>query len=393
MIAQPSGAREAVLARPGRLVLKGCPEMSDTPVPPSSLDLEALATALAELPGYGTVTRADLEPLKVKGLAHDHIALRGRGVLLRVPKQSQFALSAERNLSYQAACFERVSASGRAPRLSGVIAPHPHIPMGALLVEHIEGRPPRLPEDLPALADCMARVHALPLPPEMARPPLADHTDPVGGAMAEIEAQTAFLDEAELGAEARAEIEDELAWARGFAGEIADRTQPVTLVLTDTHPGNFLIDARGHAIIVDLEKALYGSPGTDLAHATIYSSTTWDPDTWADLSLEQVAAYYRHYLELLEPGLAQRLRPWLVPMRRITMLRAITWCVKWRVLNRHAALAAKHTAESTEDWSAENTDPGLIAHVAGRVDDYLSALTLRRMRAEWLAEPSLEDMI
>jgi len=362
-------------------------------------NLDALAAALSALPGYAGTTTADLAVLNVKGLAHDHISVRGRAVLLRVPKQSQFALSAADNLTYQAACFTRVSAAGHAPRLHGVIRPQARIAMGALLVERIDGRPPRLPADLPALAEAMAKVHALPVPPATSRPPLADHQDPVGGALREIEAQAEFLDAAELEPAARAEIEDELAWARGFGEESAGRAQPVTLVLTDTHPGNFLIETAGagagagRAVIVDLEKALYGSPGTDLAHATIYSSTTWDPDTWAELGLEEVAAFYRDYLELAGGALAARLKPWLVPLRRITMLRAITWCVKWRVLHRRERLDAKHEAQSTEDWSAENTDPATIAHVADRVADYLGAATLGRMRAEWLGRPGLQDLI
>ena len=167
--------------------------------------------------------------------------------------------------------------------------------------------------------------------------------------------------------------------------------------MTDTHPGNFLIDGQGRAIIVDLEKALYGSPGVDLAHATVYSSTTWDPDVWADLSLEEVAAFYRHYLEVVadtaSPALAEELRPWLLPMRRLLFLRAITWCVKWQVAQAEARLEAKHDAESTEDWSAENTDANLIAHVAGRVEEYLSPKILKRMRSEWLGEKTLEALI
>ena len=356
-------------------------------------DLEALAAALAALPGFAEITRADLAPMAVKGLAHDHVAIRGRGQILRVPKQSQFALSAADNLAYQAACFERVAVSGHGPRLYGVIEPAPRLPMGAFVVEHIHGRPPRLPDDLPALAEAMARVHSLPLPTAAARAPLADHTDPVGGAMAEIEAQARLLDEAELDAAARAEIDDELAWARDFQGQASIRTQPVSLVLTDTHPGNFLIEAGGRAIIVDLEKALYGSPATDLAHATLYSSTTWDPDTWADLSPAQVAGFYRDYLRRAAPELAEALRPWLIPMRRITMLRAITWCAKWQVLRGRAGTHGKEKAESTEDWSAENSDPALIAHVAGRVAEYLNPATLRCMRAEWLADPSVDELI
>ena len=370
------------------------------------LDLSALSAALSALPGYRGTTAADLAVLNVKGLAHDHGTVAGRGLLLRVPKQSQFALSAGDNLAYQAACFARVSASGHGPKLHEVIRPQARLPMGALLVERIVGRPPRLPEELPLLAEAMARVHALPVPPAASRKPLHDHRDPVGGALAEIEAQAEFLDEAGLAPAARAEIDDELDWARGFGRDSAGRDQPVTLVLTDTHPGNFLIEAAagsgtggaGRAVIVDLEKALYGSPATDLAHATIYSSTTWDPDTWAKLGLEEVAAFYRHYLALAGAAPAGRelvedLAPWLVPLRRITMLRAITWCVKWRVLHARARHEHQGRAESTEDWSAENTDPATIAHVAERIKDYLAPATLKAMRAEWLGRPGLEALI
>ena len=360
-------------------------------------DLSPLHAALIGLPGFAETAPADLVPLQDKGLAHDHIRVAGRGLLLRVPKQSQFGLSAEVNLRYQAACFERASRSGQAPKLHGVLAPRPELPMGALLVEEIAGHPPRLPEDLPALAACMARVHSLPVPPPAERPPLEDHRDPVAGAMAEIEAQARFLDRSELTAQARAEIEDELAWARGFAAAVAGRPQPITLVLTDTHPGNFLVEegpeGEPRAVIVDLEKALYGSPGIDLAHATVYSSTTWDLEVHAELSVEEVAAFYRHYLEIAAPELAAALGPWLLPLRRLLFLRAITWCAKWRVLHRRAGTAGKHAAESAEDWSAENTDSDTIAHVAGRVDDYLSAATLQRMRGEWLVRPGLEDLI
>jgi aminoglycoside phosphotransferase (APT) family kinase protein len=362
-------------------------------------NLAALAAALARLPGFEGIRPEELELLAIKGLAHDHLGVAGRPVLLRVPKQSQFALSAADNLAYQAACFARVAESGHGPRLYGVIAPGPEIPMGALVVERIQGRPPKLPDDLPALAEAMARVHALPLPPAAARAPLADHRDPVAGALEEIEAQAAFVPEAGLEAEAQAEIAEELAWARRFAAEVRaeGRDQPITLVLTDTHPGNFLIEDGGRAVIVDLEKALYGSPGTDLAHATVYSSTTWDLDTYAELSLDEVAGFYRRYLVALEtaagPHLAARLGPWLVPLRRLLFLRAITWCVKWSVAHRRAGLAGKDRADSTEDWSAENSDPALIAHVAGRVADYLSPATLKRMRGEWLGPVPLDRLL
>jgi aminoglycoside phosphotransferase (APT) family kinase protein len=207
--------------------------------------------------------------------------------------------------------------------------------------------------------------------------------------MAEIERQAAYLEAAELAPAARAELEAELAWARGLRARVAGTAQPVRLVLTDTHPGNFLIRPDGTAVIVDLEKALYGAPGTDLAHATLYSSTTWDPDTWADLSTDQLAVFYRRYLDGLDPDQAVELRPWLVAMRRITFLRALTWCAMWSVEHRRSARADAHAADAAADWSAENTDPAVIAHVAERVAEYLRPETLERMRAEWLASDGL----
>lgn len=57
------------------------------------------------------------------GLAHDHVRLGGTGWIARLPKQSQMQLAPAENLAYQAACFERASASGHAPRLYAVLPP------------------------------------------------------------------------------------------------------------------------------------------------------------------------------------------------------------------------------------------------------------------------------
>lgn len=354
----------------------------------SGLQADAALRPLADHP---------LSKLTDKGLAHDHLRLVGSGLLLRIPKQSQRGYAPADNLRYQAACFARVSESGHGPKLAGVLPPRDGLPFGALVVEEIAGRPPKLPEELPALAACMAKVHALPLPPPEARPPLEDHSDPVAGLLREIEEQARFIPDAGLAVESRQEIEAELAWARDFAAGLGDTAQPVTLVLTDSHPGNFLINMTGKAVIVDLEKALYGSPGVDLAHTTVYSSTTWDLDVYAELSLDEVAAFYRHYLEIIAEvgaeGLAQRLRPWLIPMRRLLFLRAITWCVMWSVQHRGDAKSAEALEAGGSDWSASKSEAALIAHVAGRVAEYLRPDIIARMRSEWLDTPSLDDLI
>ena len=38
-------------------------------------------------------------------------------------------------------------------------------------------------------------------------------------------------------------------------------------------------------MLVDIEKARYSHPPLDLAHATLYTSTTWDVDSRAELTL------------------------------------------------------------------------------------------------------------
>jgi aminoglycoside phosphotransferase (APT) family kinase protein len=346
------------------------------PKPLSVCLREVLARRLPELAGRA------LTPLAATGLAHDHLRIEGTPWLLRMPKQSQRGYDPTANLTYQAACFQRASRSGHAPELLAELPPEAGLPMGALVVRFVEGRPPRLPGDLPALAEAMAAVHAMPLPPAKARPPLEDHPDPVAGALREIESQARYLEGPEVPDGTRAQLSEELAWARAYAGEAAGRPQPRSLVLTDTHPGNFLVGPDGRAVLVDLEKALYGAPGIDLAHATVYSSTTWDVTTYAELSVGQVAGFYRAYLAAAGPEAAAAVRPTLIPLRRLLVLRALTWCALWR---------AEYRREGR--WAADKSDPTLIAHVEERTRHYLDPHTVRRIRGDWLDVPGLRDLL
>lgn len=349
----------------------------------SPQDLDRIHAALVRRPGFETVPRDALEPLQQKGLAHDHVVIRGFGALLRIPRQSQFALSAESNLEYQTAGFARAAAGGHAPRIHGAIAPSEHLPMGAVIVDYIEGRHARLPEDLPALAECLASIHRLPVPGPSHRPPLADHRDPVAGTLKFIEDQAAYLEGGANDADARRMIVEEIAWARAFAADCAGKRQPVTLVATDTHPGNYVVRPDGRAFIVDIEKALYGAPAIDLAHCTLYTSTTWDIVAGVEIAPGDVAAFYSHYLDAIPATLRGEIAPWLMPLRRLTWLRSTTWSAKWRVESRKARRAGGLRDGPAEDWSAENRDAALVAHVEERTRDYLSAPTIERIRAEW----------
>ena len=141
----------------------------------SRLDLDAAHDGLRSVDGFAGIGRERLEPMAVKGLFHDHVRIVGTPWLLRLPRASQFELRPADNLDYQEACFAHASPSGCTPALGGRIEPRPRLPWGGLVVAVADGGPARLPDDLAAMARCLAGIHALPLPPEEERHPLAVH--------------------------------------------------------------------------------------------------------------------------------------------------------------------------------------------------------------------------
>lgn len=351
-----------------------------------------MARALATLPELADVSAGDIEPIASSGIAHDHYRIKGRGRVLRVPRLSQFGLDPAEALAYQATGFERAAPSGRTPRLAALLPPAPALPYGALVVEEIVGRRIELPGDLPAIAGTLARIHRLPVPPPDARPPLRDHRDPVGETLKVILAQAEHLHDARLRTDALAAIAEELGWARQFAGEIAggivSAAQPVTLACTDTHPGNFLVEAGGRTVFVDLEKMLYGAPAIDLAHATLYTSTTWEREVAAELGIDQVVRFYAAYLQEVGVEFAVALKPWLLPMRRITWLRTLTWMIRWRAVS-----AARPDDPALGPWSRYRLPSDQVAHMLARIDDFTAAATIARIRAEWRPGSALETLL
>ena len=141
-----------------------------------------------------------LEPLPLKGVAHGHVRLAGRGLVARLPRWSQQGLDPAANLAYQAEAFRRAAPCGHTPELVAVLPPAPDgLPMGGLVVTEITGRPPRLPADMATIARALAALHALPLPPPSARAPLLAPADPAAALLAQVERQAAAFDDAEIG--------------------------------------------------------------------------------------------------------------------------------------------------------------------------------------------------
>lgn len=354
--------------------------------------IEGLRLALADAAKTSNgLCRVDpavrLEPLPDTGLAHDHIRLVGTPWLARLPKQSQMDLPPDANLAYQAACFERAAAGGHSPRLGGCLPPGTALPRGGLLVQAIDGRPADLarPADRRALLEALASLHALPLPPAEARAPLLDPPAPLADLAGEVRRQAVHLDAAGLAPAARRRLETALdAFARHPALGGTDRC----LIAFDAHPGNFLIEPDGRAVLVDLEKARYGHPGCDLAHATLLTSTTWPLGGGVALDDAAVLQACRHWAARMGAEAAGRWWPTLGLARQGMALWALTWCAKWRVLSvrpavppraRTATAPPERSQPDTapgEDWSAEHSADALVAHVRERVDHYLDARTL-----------------
>jgi len=312
-----------------------------------------------------TLGTTALEPMPLKGVAHDHVRLAGRGAVARIPRWSQVGLDPATNLAHQAAAFARAEPGGHTPRLLGVLEPRDGLPMGALLVGEIAGRPPRLPADMPAIARALAALHRLPLPPATERAPLSSPADPVAATLALVLKQAAHFAGAGLEPAALARIEDELAAAQR---ERPEAPVPVALVGTDTHPGNFLIDADGKAWFTDLEKAQYGHPGIDLAHASLYTSTMWDPDVATALAPGDVAAFHAAWEAAVPAPLAAAVRPWIRWLRRLTWLRTLSWMARWKI-------------------EGDRLSPGmpepLRAHLHARVEDVFRPATIDRVRRDW----------
>ncbi|WP_158044724.1 phosphotransferase [Skermanella pratensis] len=297
---------------------------------------------------------ADPVPLPPKGMAHAHLRLPD-GLLARVPRWSQIGLDPAANLRHQATAFTRAAPGGHTPRLIGVLEPDGgDLPMGALLVEEIAGRPPRLPGDMPAIARALASLHVLPAEPA---------ANPIRATIQVIERQAPCFARAGLARETMAHLDAELAWVRSLP---TTPEPPIALVGTDTHPGNFLIDDRGKAWFVDLEKATDGLPAIDLAHASLYTSTTWDPDVAAILSREDTDLFYAAWNEAVPPGMAEAVRPWFGIARRLVWLRTLSWMARWKV-------------EGSAAFGA-GIDPRTVAHVRERIDDFFDPATIARVR-------------
>ena len=340
--------------------------------------LDALLAALQERPAFATLGAGDLAALPATGTAHGHVRIEGRDLLARVAYAHPGDPTAATRLAAQAAAFRLLAPSKRTPALHDVLAPREDLPGGALIVDYVEGHAPDLPRDLAAIAETLAVIHGLPLPP--ADSPLPRQTNPFIETLEAIELNAArFLDKAVPGSGAKAEIAEELRLMRGMSLAFAKRPQPLSIALADTHPGNFIMAPDGIAKFVDLEKVHVGSPAIDLAHATLATSTSWHPDIGKVLTPDEVQGFYAAYLARVGKKRAAELGPWLMPMRRLTWLRTTMFMARWRVQT-----CSPRDPSDPSQWSDTGLEPRMKQHIDSRIDRCFDRDVIRGIRAEWL---------
>jgi hypothetical protein len=347
--------------------------------------LDALRVALKSQ----SLALADLQPMRATGTAHGHVRIlpkvAGRSALARVAYAYPDDATAAARLRVQAAAFRQAAASGASPMLHATLDPRRGMPGGALVVDAIDGRAPRLPGELAGMADTLAALHALPAP--KAGGPLPRQDNPFLATLEVVERHAPFLDRAVPESGARAEIAEELRLVRGMALALGKRAQPLCFALADTHPGNFVVDAAGKAWFVDLEKAHAGSAAIDLAHATLPTSTRWNPadaTVGATLSRADTEAFYRRYLLRIGKARARALGPWLMPMRGLTWLRTTTFMARWRV-----ETTSPRDPSNPGQWSAAGMDPAMRAGSDAGIDHCFRRETIWAIREEWMGRDPL----
>lgn len=309
-----------------------------------------------------------LEPIPSRGVGHDHFRLLGRGMVLRVPVWSQIGLDADRHLDYQAAAFDRAHPSGHTPALVRVVRPGRHLPMGALVVREVVGRPPKSADDFPAIARTLAAIHRCPVPDQTAMAPLEFSVDPVAQLLALVEARAPIFAEGAVPGDSAAILADQITLAQAEVRALPrDIPHPISLIGTDVHPGNFMMIEGGRAVFVDLERMQYGHPAMDLAHATLPTSTRWDPAVAVTLTPREVQVFHEVWRDAVGAELAALATPAVGVLRRLVWLRTLTWMAAWLSGDRRPAAPIP---------------AGVAEHLRRHAETVLSPRELLRMAGE-----------
>lgn len=275
--------------------------------------------------------------LSQSGFSHQHYELPGTELIIRVPRTVRPGSGALGFLKYQRAAYIHAQPSGHSPAFLGLIPPSPTLLQGALLIARVTGRAPYLPFDLPALRNALFSLHTQPSADDQGV--LAAPRDPVGDLIMRLRSEAGIFDCLQLDAVSRLWLEAEFAAIQGMVSEEHRQRFPKSFTVQDCHPGNFRVDAAGKAWFLDLEKAEFGNPLSDLAHLTLYTSISWHRPTAKPLEIPDLIALYQSYLKGLPDHLRECSKPGIIPLRRLVHLRTLCWAARQLITLREGKMA------------------------------------------------------
>ncbi|MCC7275201.1 MAG: hypothetical protein IT561_21215, partial [Alphaproteobacteria bacterium] len=327
---------------------------------------------------FADLARDELAPLPARGLSNRHVRLGDRGWIVRIPCGRLHGMNARTTIDYQATSFLRLAPSGSVPSLRAVLWPASDLPRGGLVVREVRGPLAHPVDDLPAIAQSLAAIHALPPPPGATWSPLIALVDPIRHLHSVARGFWRAVPPPALPAATVAAIAEELRWADTMAA--AAGRQPRCLVVTDPHHENFVMAASGRAVLVDVEQVYYGLPAVDVAAATLPRALGWHGDFARVPEGGAVLAFERAWLARLPAVIAAAVRPWLRPARRLLWLAqfgdAVTKCL---------------ASDDRPGSGIAAMDAGTRERMAAGVRAYAAPDVVARLRAQWLGPGALPD--
>ena len=254
--------------------------------------------------------------------------------LLRIPMGSQMHL--ENQVRYEYEALQLLQPSGRTPAPLYLDDTKSVIPYGFSVMSFLTGRPLCYETDLSAAAECLADIHALPIPDNTH---LIAPQKPLAAMLDECNTMSLHYLKSDQGLpEVKQLIRELLENGR----KLAENEPPITkrnIINTELNSSNFLVNPD-KTYLVDWEKPLYASYGQDLGHFLAPTTTLWKTDTILTQTEIQSfietyatsgkAAFHRlhastsrSYEQFPSPEqIWAETRPYFI----MTCLRGITWC-------------------------------------------------------------------
>ncbi len=281
--------------------------------------------------------------------------------VLRINHGSQLGLG-DRQIAYEYRVLKSLESSGVTPK---PLACHPHpdpLGGGCLLMGFLPGKPLVYERDLARAATIFARVHTIPVSPELNRD-LIVQADPVRDIATESLGLIQRYPDHPMERERDLILSyrEKVRVLARETGELFAR-EKMCLVNTEVNSGNFLISDQG-SFLVDWEKAVISFRYQDLGHFLVPTTTLWKTDTCLtrDEKKDFLATYGKTAGLDMDPAeLMEKTRV----MEKAILLRAISWCFMafYEYTQTRRAIRNKDTFNKIRQYLADI--PWILSSVA-----------------------------